>query len=151
MLARHAGAEVFVTVGSEEKRKSLMEQYGNPQSHILSSRATTFEQGILRSTQGKGLARVISSGSAETRRLSLNVLAPLGRFIEICKRNMVVNASLEMNSFTNALTFAAVDLEIVAREHPPAFKRILGAVFQALQNHPETIKPLTPITVFAIS
>ena len=85
MLAQHAGAEVYATVGSEEKRNLLVENYGIPQSRIFSSRATTFEQGILKATQSRGVALILCSGSAELRRLSLNVLAPLGRLVEIGK------------------------------------------------------------------
>lgn len=151
MLAQHAGAEVFATVGSEEKKCLLIEKYGIPRDRIFSSRATTFEQGILKATQRKGVALVLSSVSAEMRRLSLNVLAPLGRFVEIGKRDLELNARLEMNNFTKALTFAAVDLEILSREFPPIIKRTLKAVFDALKDYPETIKPVTPITTFPTS
>ena len=151
MLAQHAGAEVFATVGSEEKKHLLIEKYGIPRDRIFSSRATTFEQGILKATQSKGVALVLSSVSAEMRRLSLNVLAPLGRLIEIGKRDLELNAHLEMNNFTKALTFAAVDLEILARKYPAIIKRTLKAVFDALKDHPEAIKPVTPITKFPIS
>ena len=58
---------------------------------------------------------------------------------------------LEFDYFTRALTFAAVDLEILAREHPPTIQRILKAVFDALREHPKAIKPVTPVTSFPIS
>ena len=151
MLAQHAGAEIFATVGSEEKKHLLIEKYGIPGDRIFSSRATAFEQGILNATESKGVALVLSSVSAEMRRLSLNVLAPLGRLVEIGKRDLELNAHLEMSNFTKALTFAAVDLEILAREHPPIIKKTLRAVFDALKDHPEAIKPVTPITTFPVS
>lgn len=151
MLAQYAGADVFATVGTEEKKRLLIEKYRIPRDRIFSSRATIFEQGILKATQSKGVALVLSSVSAEMRRLSLNVLAPLGRLVEIGKRDLEFNAHLEMNNFTKALTFAAVDLEILAREYPPIIKRTLKAVFDALKDHPETVKPVTPITTFPIS
>ncbi|KAL8668446.1 MAG: hypothetical protein Q9168_006926, partial [Polycauliona sp. 1 TL-2023] len=151
MLAQHAGAKVFATVGSEEKKVFLAETYGIPPERIFSSRAINFEQGILKATGNKGVALVLSSVSGEMRRLSMNVLAPMGRLVEIGKRDLELNAHLEMNSFTKALTFAAVDLEILGRECPSASKRILTAVFDALRDHPETIKPVTPITTFPAS
>ena len=151
MLAQHAGAKVYATVSSEEKKDLLIEKYGIPRNQIFSSRASNFERGILDETNGRGVALVLSSVSAEMRRLSLNVLAPLGRFVEIGKRDLALNIHLEMNNFTRALTFAAVDLEILAREHPPTIQRILKAVFDALRDHPKTIKPVTPITSFRIS
>ena len=151
MLAQHAGAKVYATVSSEEKKSLLIEKYGIPQNHIFSSRATNFERGILDETNGRGVALILSSVSAEMRRLSLNVLAPLGRFVEIGKRDLALNVHLEMNNFTRALTFAAVDLEILAREHPPTIQRILKAVFDTLRDYPKTIKPVTPVTSFPIS
>lgn len=151
MLAQHAGAEIFATVGSEEKKRFLIEKYGIPRDRIFSSLATTFEQGILKATQGKGVALVLSSVSTEMRRLSLNVLAPLGRLVEIGKRDLELNAHLDMSNFTKALTFAAVDLEILGREYPSIIKRTLKAVFDALKDHPEVVKPVTPITTFPAS
>ena len=148
MLAKHIGAEIFATVGSEDKKCLLVEEYGIPRDHIFSSRATAFEKGILKATQSKGIALVLGSVSSETRRLSLNVLSPLGRFVEIGKRDLETNANLELNQFKKALTFAAVDLEILGRNHPETIKRLFNLVFNALKNYPQVIKPVTPITKF---
>lgn len=49
-IAQHIGAEIFVTVGSEEKKMVIMDLYGIPDDHIFYSRNTTFAQGIMRMT-----------------------------------------------------------------------------------------------------
>ena len=151
MLAQHAGAEIYVTVGSSEKKRLMMDKYSIPEDHIFSSRETTFEQGILRATHNRGVDVVLNSLSGEGRRLSFNLLAPLGRFIEIGKRDVELNAHLEMNNFLKAVTFVAVDLGILAHEYPPAIKKLLTAVFDLLKANSETVRPVTPITTFPIS
>lgn len=151
MLAQHAGAEIYVTVGSLEKKGLMMDRYRIPEDHIFSSRETTFEQGILRATHNRGVNVVLNSLSGEGRRLSFNLLAPLGRFVEIGKRDVELNAHLEMNNFLKAVTFAAVDLGILAHECPPAIKKLLIAVFDLLKTNSEIVRPVTPITTFPIS
>ena len=148
MFAKHAGAKVFATVGTDEKSRLLMEHYEIPHNHIFSSRGFDFERGILEATNGKGVELVLGSVSAETRRLSLSLLRPLGRFIEIGKRDLELNAYLEMNNFRKALSFSAVDLEILGRSNPIRIRRILDTVFAALKDFPQVIKPVTPITTF---
>lgn len=54
-IALHEGCEVFTTVGSAEKRNYLKERF--PQltdKHFFNSRDTTFENGILKATHGRG-------------------------------------------------------------------------------------------------
>jgi len=54
-IALHQGCEVFTTVGSAEKRAYLKERF--PQltdQHFFNSRDSTFENGILKATKGKG-------------------------------------------------------------------------------------------------
>ncbi|KAJ0331973.1 hypothetical protein KNSL1_013783, partial [Colletotrichum chrysophilum] len=54
-LAQLAGAEVFATVGSLDKRDLLVKTYGIPADHIFSSRDLSFARGIMRMTGGKGV------------------------------------------------------------------------------------------------
>lgn len=54
-IALHQGCEVFTTVGSAEKRAYLKQRF--PQltdGHFFNSRDTTFENGILTATKGRG-------------------------------------------------------------------------------------------------
>ena len=70
MLAQNAGAEVFVTVGSLEKRDLVMEQYNIPEDHIFSSRDTIFEDGIYRATNGAGVDVILNTLVGEALRVS---------------------------------------------------------------------------------
>lgn len=93
-LAQHIGAEIFATVGSQEKKELIMKQYGIPASHIFSSRDTSFAKGIMRSTNNKGVDAVLNSLAGEQLRLSWHCLASFGRFLEIGKADLFANTGL---------------------------------------------------------
>lgn len=46
VVAQNIGAEIFATVGSEEKKALIMTQYGIPEDHIFSSRDLSFAKGV---------------------------------------------------------------------------------------------------------
>ncbi|MDX9860534.1 MAG: type I polyketide synthase [Rhodospirillales bacterium] len=81
-LALAAGAEVFATVGSAEKREYLRSLGVR---HILNSRSTDFAAGINERTDGKGVDIVLNSLSGEMIAASFSVLADHGRFLEMGK------------------------------------------------------------------
>ncbi|KAG7420713.1 Highly reducing polyketide synthase cla2 [Fusarium oxysporum f. sp. rapae] len=60
-LTKAVGAEVFVTVGSIEKRDFVDEHYGIPLQHVLSSRDLSFVHGIKRLTDGRGVDVILNS------------------------------------------------------------------------------------------
>jgi acyl transferase domain-containing protein/acyl carrier protein len=84
-LARQAGAEVFVTVGSQPKRDH-MTSLGV--SHVMDSRALTFADEVMTRTNGEGVDVVLNSLSGDFIPASLRILRSGGRFIEIGKRGV---------------------------------------------------------------
>lgn len=94
ILAQHLRAEIFATVGSQEKKELIMKQYGIPASHIFSSRDISFAKGIMRSTNNKGVDVVLNSLAGEQLRLSWHCLASFGRFLEIGKADLFANTGL---------------------------------------------------------
>lgn len=54
-IAKMLGAEIFATVGSDEKKELLIRDFGLASDHIFYSRDTSFAQGIRRMTNGKGV------------------------------------------------------------------------------------------------
>nr|POE77902.1 reducing polyketide synthase fub1 [Quercus suber] len=76
-IAQHFGAEIYVTVGTLEKRKFLRETFGIPEDHIFSSRNQSFAQGLKRQTQGRGVDVILNSLSGENLVASWESLAPV--------------------------------------------------------------------------
>ena len=149
MLAHHIGADIYVTVGTPEKSKLLQDSYGIPKNRIFSSRDTSFKEILMHITGQHGVDVVVNSTAGEMLQQSFQCLAPLGRFVEIGKRDLVQNSNLEMGVFENAATFSAVDLGVLSERRPGAFKQILKSVMDLLQRR--AIRPISPITVFPIS
>ncbi|KAF7879091.1 hypothetical protein EAF04_000291 [Stromatinia cepivora] len=142
-LAQHAGAVIYTTVGSEEKKQLLMDTYGIPEEHILYSRDTSFAQGIMRLTHDQGVDVVLNSLSGESLKASWDCIAPFGRFIEIGKKDIQSHHALPMFPFSKCATFSAVDLATMTPARPLLIRKAFTAVmnlFKAGQIH--TAKPL---------
>lgn len=84
-LARAAGATVFATAGTEEKRAFLRER---GVEHVFDSRSVDFAEGVRHATRGAGVDIVLNSLSGEFIARSFDVLANGGRFLEIGKRGI---------------------------------------------------------------
>jgi acyl transferase domain-containing protein/NADPH:quinone reductase-like Zn-dependent oxidoreductase/SAM-dependent methyltransferase/acyl carrier protein len=79
-IAKAAGARVFATAGSEEKRAFLRES-GIHQ--VFDSRSDQFRDGVLTATRGNGVDVVLNCLGGDLIRAGFDVLARGGRFIEI--------------------------------------------------------------------
>ncbi|KAJ4415838.1 Type I Iterative PKS [Gnomoniopsis sp. IMI 355080] len=142
-LAQHLGAEVYATVSSREKRKLLMDEYGIPDDHILSSRDLSFAAGIMRMTNGKGVDVIVNSLAGEALRASFNCIAMFGRFVEIGKRDIMANGKMDMLPFNRCATFTAVDLVKMADLAREKTHHMLKAVVELHANRTlHACKPL---------
>ncbi|KAF5020446.1 hypothetical protein F66182_7525 [Fusarium sp. NRRL 66182] len=148
-LAKAVGAEVFVTVGSIEKRDFVHEHYRVPLDHILSSRDFTFVHGIKRLTDGHGVDVILNSTSGQTLRASWDCIAPYGRFIEIGKVDIFANAGLPMAPFRKSVTFSFFDIGLIALERGPLFARVLQDVVDLLEHG--SVTPPQPLHVHGYS
>ncbi|KAI1760379.1 hypothetical protein GGR53DRAFT_509864 [Hypoxylon sp. FL1150] len=147
-IAQHIGATIFATVGSEAKRRLLVEKYGIPETHIFSSRTLSFQAGIMRLTGGQGVDVVLNSLSGDALRASWRSVAKMGCFVEVGKTDIYQRSQLDMEVFDRNVRFASVDLIVLSKCRPAAAKGILERVF----THFETghYSPL-PVTLLPIS
>lgn len=84
-LALQAGAEVFGTAGSDEKREYLKSIGVH---HVLNSRTLDYADEIRTLTNGQGVNVILNSLSGEFIERSVSVLAEKGCFVEIGKRDI---------------------------------------------------------------
>ncbi|KAI9662567.1 MAG: putative secondary metabolism biosynthetic enzyme [Bathelium mastoideum] len=148
-LARLAGANLIVTVGSLEKRDFIRDTYGIPEINILASRDLTFAQGVMRLTQGRGVDIVINSMSGQGLRSSWECIAQFGRFVEIGKVDIYSSNSLPMSPFKKNVTFAFIDVGLIAYENGSVFNRVLRDVLQLA--HAGKIAEPRPLHLFSYS
>jgi NADPH:quinone reductase-like Zn-dependent oxidoreductase len=115
-VAQLAGAEIFATAGSPEKR-AYLEKLGI--RHVMDSRSLAFADEVMSRTEGRGVDVVLNSLAGEAMLKSLSVLAPFGRFLEIGKRDIYENRDVGLAPFQKQLAYFSIDLERLFAERPP--------------------------------
>lgn len=148
-IARMIGAEIFVTVGFDEKKQLLIDNFGIPEDHILYSRNTSFAEGVMRLTGGTGVDVVLNSLSGDGLRASWDCMAPYGRFIEIGRADIDGNSALPMKNFAKNISFAAVDLHHLAETKPTILQNLTNAAMELFNQG--TILPPSPLNMYPIS
>jgi NADPH:quinone reductase-like Zn-dependent oxidoreductase len=149
VLAQHVGAEIFVTVGTEKKRDFVIEKYGIQPDHIFSSRDTSFAPGVLAMTQGKGVDVVLNTLAGALLQESFNCVAQFGRFIEVGKKDLELNSSLEMGTFNRQVSFSSIDLLRLGEHKGHEVNRVLKDVIRLFTE--KVINPVQPVTVYPLS
>jgi NADPH:quinone reductase-like Zn-dependent oxidoreductase/SAM-dependent methyltransferase/short-subunit dehydrogenase/acyl carrier protein len=144
-VARRAGAEVFATAGSPEKR-ALLSSLGV--EHVMDSRSLAFVEETLSATGGEGVDVVLNSLAGEYIPKSLSVLRPTGRFLELGKVDFYQNAKLGLWPFRCGLSFCAVDLAWLLRHRPARTGELLVEVMRMFEEG--SLHPL-PVRVFPVS
>ncbi len=124
-LARNAGAEIFATAGSAEKR-AYLESLGV--DHVMDSRSLEFAGRIMQITAGEGVDVVLNSLAGAALTASLSVLRPFGRFLEIGKRDIYQDAKLGLLPFRKNLSLHAIDLDRMCVERPDLVEVLLDEV-----------------------
>jgi acyl transferase domain-containing protein/acyl-CoA synthetase (AMP-forming)/AMP-acid ligase II/acyl carrier protein len=144
-LARRAGAEIFATAGSPQKREYL-QSLGI--RCVMDSRSLAFAGQVLEWTQDRGVDVVLNSLAGEAIPRGLSILAPFGRFLEIGKRDIYQNSPLGLLPFQKNLSFFAIDLERLAGERPALLLSLFRQLASAFEDG--SLQPL-PYQVFPIS
>lgn len=110
VMAKRTGAIVYTTVSSQAKRDYLVRELGVPASHIFNSRDTSFVQGVMAATNGRGVDVIINSLVGDLMHASWDCLVEFGRLVEIGKRELIDAGRLDMSVFLRNATFTAFDL-----------------------------------------
>lgn len=118
-IARMVGAEIFATVGTEDKKRELLAMdYGIKEDHILWSRDRFSPKKLLEQTKGKGIDVILCSARGELMHEYWRCIATCGRFIEIGRTEVLDNGNLKLDVFRRNATFASFDLEVLSKNKP---------------------------------
>jgi len=124
-IARHLGAEVFATAGSAEKQ-AVLRSLGI--KHIFSSRSLDFGQQIRAATDGEGVDVVLSAQTGQAMHVSLNLLRPGGRYIEVGKKDIAEDNGLPLRPFNRNILFASVDIDRLMSDRPALIRKTLETI-----------------------
>ena len=140
-ICQKAGAEIYATAGSPEKR-DFLRSLGV--EHVFDSRSLSFADEIMRLTDGVGVDIVLNTLAGESIQASLELLREGGRFLEIGKQDIYQNTQLGLLPFRRNISFSAIHLDAVLRQRPELFRELVRSFedgsFAAL-----------PVNVFPIS
>ncbi len=126
-VARAAGAEIFATAGSNERRQ-LLRDMGI--EHVYDSRGVEFAEQIRRDTDGYGVDIVLNSLTGTAQRAGLELISFGGRFIEIGKQEIYGDTKLGLSPFRRNIAFYGVDLALMSITHPHHVRDMLDTVYR---------------------
>ena len=144
-LAQAAGAEIFATAGSPEKRQ-LLRDLGV--QHVMDSRSLSFADDVMRITKGAGVDILLNSLPGDFITKGLDIMAPYGRFLEIGKRDVYEDASIGMKALRRNVSLSVLDLAAMGEERPDMMAELFTELAEMLES--KSLSPL-PLTEFPIS
>ncbi|WP_372365772.1 SDR family NAD(P)-dependent oxidoreductase [Candidatus Uabimicrobium sp. HlEnr_7] len=124
-FAKHVGAEIFATAGSERKRKFLRDL---GIKHVMDSRSLDFAQQIQDNVGERGIDVVLNSLAGDYISESIKLLAPQGRFIEIGK--MEILNEEQVSKIYNDIEYHNFDLAEMAEND----SAIMSEMYNRLQD-----------------
>jgi polyketide synthase 5 len=130
-IARAAGAEIYATAGSTERRNMLLDM---GVKGVYDSRTIDFADQIRADTDGYGVDIVLNSLPGAAQRAGIELLTFGGRFIEIGKRDIYGDTKMGLFPFRRNLSFHAVDLALLALVEPDTLRAMLETIYQQLAD-----------------
>ncbi|MDX9886290.1 SDR family NAD(P)-dependent oxidoreductase [Thauera sp.] len=141
-LAKHLGAEVFATAGSDDKR-DFVRLLGA--DHVFDSRTLDFADDILAATNDEGVDVILNSLAGEAIRRNLRVLKPFGRFLELGKRDFFENTPIGLRPFKDNISYFGIDADQLLTARPTLAARMFGEMMELFREG--VLSPL-PYRVF---
>lgn len=129
-IACWRGARVIATASTPEKRDLVMALGAE---HVFDARANGFVEDVGRVT-GEGVAVVLNSLSGEAMELSIALLKPFGRFIELGKRDFLANTPIGLRPFRNNLSYFGVDLDQLMLVQPEKSRQLFHEVLERVNE-----------------
>lgn len=134
-LAQQAGAEIFGTAGTEEKREFLRSL---GVQHVLNSRSLDFASEIMAITNGEGVDIVLNSLAGEFIPKGISILRDGGRFVEIGKTD--IWDEHRVKRFHSRIEYFTLYLGEILAEDPGLIMQMLHALLEKFQSG--TLVPL---------
>ena len=143
-ICLHYKCEIYVTVGTQEKRAYLKKHYPQiPDSHIGNSRDTSFEQMIKRETKGRGVDFVLNSLSEDKLQASVKCLARKGQFLEIGKYDLANDSSLNLLFIEKDACYHGIVVDKLFDQVPEMKCKVVNCLLEGIKAG--FVKPLPRI------
>lgn len=145
MISQMMGAETFATVKDLTGSRLIRDVFQIPESHIFSSQASTFRQGVRRLTGEKGVEVILSHLGGSKFEDSWACLAEFGNFIDIGYGD---RPSM-MTSTNKSAVFACLDLGHLVHRRPEVVGQVLDKVMELFVN--DRLRLISPLIKMPIT
>jgi NADPH:quinone reductase-like Zn-dependent oxidoreductase/acyl carrier protein len=142
-IAKHIGAEIYATASAA--KHDYLKSLGI--EHVANSRSLDFADDIRTWTGGEGVDVVLNSLSGEFIPVSLALLRPSGRFVEIGARDIYANSTLGLRPFANNLSFSAIDLGPLLFHQPEMIREMFLKIAAHLTAGDYRPLPVTRVAI----
>ena len=109
-LCQFIGAEIYATVGNDEKRRFLINAFGIHSSRIFTSRSTVFATELMEATNGEGVDVIINSLTGDLLEESWGCIRDGGTMVELGKRDILEKNYLPMDPFSRNVSYRSFDI-----------------------------------------
>lgn len=105
----------------------------------------------MRQTNQRGVDVILNSTNGEALRQTWHCIAPFGRFLEVGKRDIIMNTGLDMTPFLRNVSYAGVHIDQMVGPHRAKVAEAFTKVFDLLKEgkigevHPVTIMTYTEL------
>ncbi|WP_078970068.1 type I polyketide synthase [Streptomyces natalensis] len=144
-LAHARGARVLATAGTDAKR-AYLRSLGV--KSVFDSRNLDFADEARQATGGRGVDIAVNSLTGAAQKATLDLLAPLGRFVELGKKDIYADTRLGLYPFRRNITFHSVDLALLPQLAPGLIRQMVGEVAADLRARR---LPVLPYAEFALT
>ena len=129
-IAQHIGTEIYATAGTPEKIDVLVAKFGIDKDHVFCSRDIKTIPKIMKATSGKGIDVILSSAAGDQMHELWNCIAPMGRFIDVGRTDIMGNGKLGLEVFKRNATFSSFDLGLMNQQDPEFVATLMAEVGQ---------------------
>ncbi|EED13647.1 polyketide synthase, putative [Talaromyces stipitatus ATCC 10500] len=148
-IAQSLGAEIYATVGTDDKVRVLVEEFGIPAHRIFNSRRLSSIDKVMKATSQRGIDVILSSAGGDSMHEMWRCIAPLGRFIDVGRTDVLGGGRLGLEVFKRNATFSSFDMGLIYRQDPGLVSKLMTEMIKLI--HEGVIGPIKHLTTFCIS
>ena len=119
-LAKHLGAEIFATAGTDAKRDFVCLLGAD---HVFDSRSLAFADEVMQASGG-GVDVILNSLAGDAIPRNLRLLRPFGRMLELGKRDFYENSHIGLRPLRNNINYFGIDADQLLAQRPDIARRV---------------------------
>jgi NADPH:quinone reductase-like Zn-dependent oxidoreductase/NAD(P)-dependent dehydrogenase (short-subunit alcohol dehydrogenase family) len=144
-ICHAVGAEIYATVGKDEKKQFLIDHFGIREDHIFNSRNAEFEAQIMQQTNGYGVDIILNSLTGDLLDASWRCIAEGGTMVELGKKDHIDRNTLAMEPFARNASYRCFDMS-----HKHVTDQVIAVLMRQMMDMiiSREVQPISPIKLF---